>query len=484
MKRGAGLTWLLALLVAACIARLWLLPLRSSFWVDEMVTAFVVHYGAAHASLAVAPQVTETVYYWLPRMAERLLGFSEVVYRLPSTLLMAGAMWAVYRVAARLIHPDAGWFAVLACLTLRIVNYQAADARPYALGTCAAAAGVWFLVRWMDTARWRDGARFLLCAALLWRVHLIYWPFYIVFAAYTVARLARRETEVTWQRAAVVFGLMGAALIPVALRALAVLGQAQAHVITDHAPTFGELNRAFKWGLVAGSAGGAMLLSRILKWPRPAWSRERSAGGWSAATLVMGWWLVQPLALYAFSKLTGNSVFVDRYLSVSLPGAGLAATLAVAYFIPPALWRVSSAAFGAGVLLLIGNPFNLTPRHHNSDWRAASASIRRLGWASSTPVVYPSPFIEAQPPAWRPDYPLPGFLYCHLLVYPAPGAPYLLPFSSSPEAERYAAGLAAGPLATARRIQAAFQYALSGACGKEKSMYGRSPAAINCAASR
>jgi hypothetical protein len=66
--------------------------------------------------------------------------------------------------------------------------------------------------------------------------------------------------------------------------------------------------------------------------------------------------------------------------------------------------------------------------------------------------VYPSPFIEAQPPAWRPDYPLPGFLYCHLLVYPAPGTPYLLPFVTSPEAERYAAELAAGPLSSAGRF--------------------------------
>jgi len=30
--------------------------LRSSFWVDEMVTAFVVHYESAHPSLIVAPQ--------------------------------------------------------------------------------------------------------------------------------------------------------------------------------------------------------------------------------------------------------------------------------------------------------------------------------------------------------------------------------------------------------------------------------------------
>jgi hypothetical protein len=60
------LTLLLAALLATAVVRLWLLPLPSGFWVDEMVTAFVVHYGPTHPSLAVAPQVTETIYYRLP----------------------------------------------------------------------------------------------------------------------------------------------------------------------------------------------------------------------------------------------------------------------------------------------------------------------------------------------------------------------------------------------------------------------------------
>ncbi len=100
---------LLSLLLAACIARLWLMPLPSSFWVDEMVTAFVIHYGAAHPSLAVAPQVTATVYYWLPRTAESLFGFSEIVYRVPSLLALGAALWLIGLLAARLIHREAAW---------------------------------------------------------------------------------------------------------------------------------------------------------------------------------------------------------------------------------------------------------------------------------------------------------------------------------------------------------------------------------------
>jgi hypothetical protein len=53
---------------------------------------------------------------------------------------------------------------------------------------------------------------------------------------------------------------------------------------------------------------------------------------------------------------------------------------------------------------------------------------------------------------WQPSYALPGFLYCHLPVYPFRGKPYLLPFEESPEARRYMEGLAAGTLTASGRF--------------------------------
>jgi hypothetical protein len=57
---------------------------------------------------------------------------------------------------------------------------------------------------------------------------------------------------------------------------------------------------------------------------------------------------------------------------------------------------------------------------------------------SGTPVICPSPFIEAQPPVWSSDYALPGFLYAQLAAYPVKGATILLPARLSPEGELYA----------------------------------------------
>jgi hypothetical protein len=157
--------------------------------------------------------------------------------------------------------------------------------------------------------------------------------------------------------------------------------------------------------------------------------------------------------LFAVSLVTGNSMFVTRYLYIGLPGAALAATLAAAYFIPLAYWKPVALVFAAGVLFWLGQWSRPWPLHHGSDWRTASRTVDQ--WAAGnpdTPVLCPSPFIEARPPVWQPAYALPGFLYCHLPVYPFHGKPYLLPFDDSPEAERYVTSLAAGPIPASGRF--------------------------------
>ena len=157
-RRTVG--FILTAFLCIAVLRTWIMPMRSSFWIDEIGTVFVVTHDASEPSLQAVPQVPASVYYLLPKAASHLLGGSEMVYRLPSLLAMGLALLLIALLARRLVHPDAGWFAVFACFCLREINFQASDARPYALGTLVACAGLWFLVRWMDRAQWFDAAAF------------------------------------------------------------------------------------------------------------------------------------------------------------------------------------------------------------------------------------------------------------------------------------------------------------------------------------
>jgi len=448
----------LAALLAACVARLWLMPLGSSFWIDEMGTVFVTRHGAADPSLSVAPQVAFSIYYSLPRAAAALFGASEAVYRLPSVLAVAAAVWLVARIAARIIHARAAWFAGFACIAISGIDYQAADARPYGLGACVSAAAVLFLIRWLDEGRWLDGALFVLCGALVWWVHLIFWPFYLALAGYAVARLLRGESRANWPRTAALFALVALAVVPVVAGALALYGEAPEHVIVKP-PSLHEFEHSLRWNVVALCACGAWVLAWLLRRSRhsegrPGGPPHQDAAPRIAATswiLVLLWWLSQPVCLFAFSWLTGNSVFVKRYLYLMLPGVALTATAAVARLTPPARMNKLAAAVGLAALAVLGDWTHLWPPHEHSDWRAAALKIDQIA-GPDTPVICPSPFIEARPPVWTPDYHMPGFLYAHLPVYPIAAKVHLFPFETSPQAESYAADLARSELPRSRRF--------------------------------
>jgi hypothetical protein len=361
---------------------------------------------------------------------------------------MLVALFLIGRIAARLIHPDAAWCAVFLCLALREFNSQAADARPYALAMLVAAASLWLLIRWLDSARWSDAVLFVIAASLLWRVHLILWPMYILFALYAVVRLARHDSTVDWARAAVVFAALIVTLIPVMLQAIELNRQAASHVVAEM-PGGSTLFQALKVATIAGVCAVSALLSRWLHWP--AVSMRQWAISPASLCLIAGWWLAQPLGLYLFSVGTGHSVFLARYLYLALPGVALVSTAVAAAFVPARNWKPIAAALGLGVLLFLGRWNHWTIVHHNSDWRGAARTLNRVTDAS-TPLICPSPFIEAREPVWRPDYPVSSFLYSHLLVYRLDGRTLPLPFETSPETERYATTLAAQTLALAGKF--------------------------------
>lgn len=424
-------TPLLAFLLLACIVCFWISLLPESFWLDETVTAFVIRHGTGHPSLAAGPRLDQTIYYWLPRVSQALLGFSEFSLRLPSLAASLVSLLLIGRFAARFIHPHAAWVAVFLCFIPHEFTRQATDARPYGLGTCVALTALWFLIRWLDRGGWRDAVLFALFAALLLRVHLIYWPFYMVFVSYALVRWVRKETPVSGRWLAVVGAVVAASLAPLVPVTLDLLRDEKVHVVTAP-PSLTNILSGFEIPLIGAAGVSVWLLARLLRWPR-----ERRPPTLSGIVLLLIWWLWQPGCLLVASWITGNSVFLPRYFSLALPGMILVCTLAAGFSIPGRAWKPVAVALGLGVLAVNfwKAPF---PPSRNSHWREAARAVNELVRDSGMPVICPSPFVEAEPPVWTPRYLLPGFIYAHLDAYPIGGRTILLPARGEPEGEQYA----------------------------------------------
>ncbi|HYL75610.1 MAG TPA: glycosyltransferase family 39 protein [Bryobacteraceae bacterium] len=436
---------LFAVLLAACFVRFWLFLLPESFWIDETVTAFIARFGAGHPSLAAGPRLDQSIYYWLPRASQALFGFSEAALRIPSLAVTFVSLFLIGRMAARLVHPQAGWFAVFLCFIPREFARLATDARPYGLGACVTLAAMWFLIRWLDAGAWRDAALFCLFAALLLRVHLIYWPFYAVFVAYSLMRRVREETPVSARAIMAVFAIVAASLAPLVPVTIGLFKETKVHVVTGM-PSFATFKDAMQLPIIIGAGLVFWILATAFRW-----ARERISTTPSDLLLVVSWWLWQPLFLLAISWVTRNPVFVARYFSLALPGMILTAALAAAYSIPSRAWKPLTAALACGILMagIWRDPF---PPSRKSHWRQAALTVNELVRGTDTPVICPSPFVEARPPAWTPSYSLPGFLYAHLAVYPIENTPVLLPGDIIPEGEQYAATIAKNSLSSSTRF--------------------------------
>jgi hypothetical protein len=422
------------------------MPLPSSFWVDEMASVFVAQHGPGDPSLRIAPQVADSLYYFLPSIAERLFGSSEISFRLASVGAMLLALMAIGRIASSLIHSQAGWLAVFLCMAVRDFNFQAADARPYALGSLVLSGSILALIQWLDSGRTRDALVFAVLAAALWWTHLVFWPFYAVFAVYGLFRIRKENLDISGLQIACVALIVLAALLPVSFRAISLLHGAAWHVIAPR-PSTGDLSDQLRLGLLTGVFTLFALLNRWFRWVPEAGVVDRSS-----MVLVFAWWLIDPLALFLFSKGTATSLFVARYMVIALPGAALVACAIVRMFIPARLWQPVAACVGIAVLLLGGHWNRIWPQHRDSDWRTASQKLRAWSASDDVPVICPSPFVEARVPVWRPDYPAASFLYAHLSVYPIAGRVYPFPFEWSQDAAEFAHRLTTDTLLQAGRF--------------------------------
>lgn len=395
-------------------------------------------------SLAVAPQLTISPYYAIPRAFVHLFGESEAIYRIPSLLLMAIALFVVARLAARLIHPNAAWFAVFACLAFGNFDYNAAEARPYALGICVVCLAIYFLVQWLDTASIKHGLLFLFLAAFLWWVHLVYWVVYPVFVFYTAWRLVTGGTKVTWLFASALFLVLGLSLLPVAFYSLTVLRGASAHNFAPM-PRFRGIPFILDAPVAVVIFGVVWLVALIRRWPlkRPA----------AAGVLLPGvWWLWIPLCLFVYSRASGNVLTASRYVSPMLPGAALTSTALAGLYLPERYWRRAALVLALGVLLIVTDFRQLAIGHSVENWRQASYNADLAAEEPDTPVLMVTPYIEGQPPVWRPDYKLPGFLYAPLDFYPLRGKVYPLAFQRSAEADDFATRLVRDTLSRRNRF--------------------------------
>ena len=303
------------ILVAIAVVDLWVLPMRSSFWLDETATFWIVKDGVAnllHRSLDWAGQ--SPLYYLTAWLALVTGGRHEWVLRLPSLIALMVAAWLLYRLAQHLFDPASARLAVLSFACSGAVAFAASDARPYALGLCLLIGSAWLLVRWLETGSARYAAGAMVLSVLTIYDHYLFGPVLVVLAFYTVWRAVHEGKVRIWGLLAVGIGA-GVLLLPLVAQLRHFYQDRAVHSFSG-APLLSDLFTSIAPPVLAGSLTVGLLLAQLF---RPEQDRE-PAPRRDTVFLAAGWALAPPLLLFAISVLSPSRLFVPRYYISCIPG--------------------------------------------------------------------------------------------------------------------------------------------------------------------
>ncbi len=423
---------LYAILAALAIILLWVMPLNSSFWLDETVTFWSAYKGIAAAVARSRFWPGQNLCYTLlAATVIRVGGPSEAMLRLPSLLAAIATAWLLFRLGTRLFDQETGMLAVVVFVSSKVMTEMAANARPYAIGLLLVVAATLQLVRWLEIGRLTDMLAYVVLAAAIIYFHILFATIYLVHAVYALYGV-RHNTQVRWRTVIIAAALIGLLILPLVWNA-AHWGRVSTESSWAGTPGSGELLSALMPAILGASIFAGLLVSlffREVSLPSfPEMPRK-------TAVLLVSWLTIPIVALSLVSRFTGFKVFVPRYYLPALAALPLIVGWGIRGVVPARMRLWVSACIVFGALVSFGG-FHLKISRHHEDWRAVASIVRTAGVNNDTPVLLRTGLIETATIRWDTDIDPDSPLLCPLSKYPVPGRVIVVPRQLDQASVRY-----------------------------------------------
>ena len=416
-----------ATLLGIVVARLWVMPLRNGFWLDETQTAWIIQSGMRDILSRCITLKQPPGYFLIAGLVFKLGGLNEVVLRMPSILAMAAATYLLFLLALRLVGREAAWPTAILFASLNAVAFAAADARPYAIGMLAVVGAMFLLVRWFDTRHYLAGLGYCMLAGLSVYIHYFFVTTLFVHLIYAIYRARTEKLNDTGWRVAT--GLLALLFVPAALLAPRLLQASRGYPFTG-SPGIVTFFSILAPPVLLGSALGMFLLFRLMS--RDFAFRLPPIGG-SALVLLVSWTVVPCILLFSLSALTNLNFFMPRYLLPFEGGLALLGGWAISA-VGPVRLRLTVVSVMV-MASLLGTGLHVVPPHAE-DWRAAMAAERSIAAQTDMPVLVRNPMLKGKFNVHADENDSP-YLFTPLSVYPAAGHVVRLPNELSPTSIAY-----------------------------------------------
>lgn len=405
---------------------LWILPMLSSFWLDETVTWWVIE-GDLETTIRRAFEYQQSPFYYVIAWGARMtFGSSEFAVRLPSLVFAACAGWLLFRLAARLHDREVARLVVLAFVASPWMAYAASDARPYALGVLSIIAAGLALVRWLDEGKRRDGVWVAIaCAASIW-AHYLFGITVVALLAWGAYRVARTPTPVTWRA----FGsaIAGTAVLsaPLISHLLSLWERAESLTIPGH-PTLEWLMTY----LVRPAAVGGLLLGVIVaRLMGPLRGDVPPARG-NAWALWATWAAAAPVGLFVLAAVSPLEFLTPRYSASAIPALAALVGLVIASLHPAVARRVTASVMALVAVIALTGTLKF-----GEGWREAAAFVRDHA-GRDTPILLRAGLIESDQPSWVADPKRSQYLTAPAAAYDFGADVVPMPYVVDEAAKRY-----------------------------------------------
>ncbi len=424
---------LLALGVLESI-RLWLLPLGSSFWLDELITFWSAYKGVVPAIARSQFWPGQAMPYTiLSALVIRFAGTSEIALRLPSLLATVLTAWLLFRLGEHFFDRETGALVVVVFASFHEIARQAAtSARPYGIALLLVVASVLQLVRWLDQRRLRNMAGFVFTAAAIPYFQFLFATVYLVFLAYAVY-IWRSERRLRIRELFAATALIAILLSPLVWNSIYMHRTSSE---SSWAPTPDALGLVSSFipqalaaslllGVLAGCFANRTLATIVVKIPR------------SAIFLFASWLTIPIVTLFIVARVSPFKVFALRYYLPSFAGLALIIGSGIRTFALPRMRRIVATSI-ALVSIVSYSGLRLFVQPHVEDWRAAAKSVRAADLPATTPVLIRVGILESAKVRWDlNNIDMDSPLLCPLSKYPMPGRIVPLPYGFNSDSIRY-----------------------------------------------
>jgi hypothetical protein len=296
-------------------------PIFRSLWLDETVTAWVVSSDWSETWRRATIYQAQSPLYFMLIKAWPWRGESEFLFRVPSVLCALGTVFGLSQLARQVWGRDAQLIAILSCVSQIEFIMAAIQARPYALGILAAVWSVVFLLSWVSKGNVLLLVAHFGMALLAFYSHYLFCLVGLVF----LTILFIEKDRCRWLPYCI--GLMCATFL--ALPGLYHLawwgGKADGALFAAMPSTSKFLQRIIPGELLVYLLGGGFVGCLFTK--------QRLARPPLRVVILVGVWIVGGCAvLFLASHLSGQSVFVGRYLGWRVGGFVLGTILVASLF--------------------------------------------------------------------------------------------------------------------------------------------------------